>query len=397
MLVIGLLAHCSAAAQDSTLTRLVHQYRLPLTQQGTQLAGPGWDKLRQDIAKSQFVLVGEDHGAAQIPVFTTALAQEFKPTAYVAEIDKYQAQDLSNLAAEPTLPTTYMRQHPMGLSFYSWQEEFALAHFLRRQHVAIFGIDQVSQLSTGRFFERLGAEVKSPAAKAYLLGQAQAYQKQDLAAMQQGNGSFSIVQRPAALDSLRSLTRSENPKVRQMVEDFAQSAAIYQRQYAGKGGHQQRVNLMKSNLLQTLTAYQSRPGKPLPKLLFKLGAGHVGRSAGLLNGTTDVGSLMQNLADAQDAQSLHIYVMAQQGTLNNKLNPSDFSQNAIPYTVEDEPAVRPFLAPTHEAAWQVCDLRPLRRAYLRNELKIVSSDQVLLLLNFDYLVVVPTVSASHNY
>ena len=235
LLLTGLLT-TAAQAQDSTLTRLVRQHRLPLTQSGTRFGGSGWDQLRQDLAKSQFVLVGEDHGTAQIPVFTTALAQAFKPAAYVAEIDKYQAQDLNTLAAQPAPPTAYVRQHPMGLSFYSWQEEYALAHYLRSQHVPILGIDQVSQLATGRFFERLSAQVKSPAAQAYLLGRAQAYQAQDRATMQRGSGSFSIVQRPAALDSLRALLRPAGPEARRMVEDFARSGAIYQRQYSGKGG-----------------------------------------------------------------------------------------------------------------------------------------------------------------
>ncbi|RZK54406.1 MAG: hypothetical protein EOO59_11470, partial [Hymenobacter sp.] len=82
-----------AHAQDSTFTRLSQRNQFAMTLSGTQFSGPGWDKLQQDIRQSQFVLVGEDHGTAQIPAFTAALAQVFKPAVYVAEIDAYQAQD----------------------------------------------------------------------------------------------------------------------------------------------------------------------------------------------------------------------------------------------------------------------------------------------------------------
>ncbi|MEJ7663860.1 MAG: hypothetical protein WKG07_32165 [Hymenobacter sp.] len=66
-LLLSLLAASIASAQDSTLTRLIRQNQYALTPQGSQFSGPGWDKLRASIQKSQFVLIGEDHGTAQIP------------------------------------------------------------------------------------------------------------------------------------------------------------------------------------------------------------------------------------------------------------------------------------------------------------------------------------------
>lgn len=394
-LLAGLLSH-RAHAQDSTFTRLATRNRYALSQNGPQFSGAGWEKLRQDIRQSQFVLVGEDHGTAQIPAFTAAVAREFKPAVYVAEIDPYQAQDLTRLAAQPGLPTAVEHQYPFGLTFYSWAEEFELARSLRAQQVPIIGLDQVGYFSPGPFFARLAEQAQSPVAKAYLRGRSVAYQAQDRAAMLHGTSKFSIYQRPAALDSLRTITRPESPAVRQMVQDFIASAAIFEAQRTGAGGHQERINLMKHNLLQGLTAYQ-RPGQPVPKLLFKFGAIHMSRGISLLSGVYDVGNLVLNLADAQDQQSLHVLIAGRQGTKVHGFNPVDFSKNVAPYSNAKEAFVQPFPVPANDPSWQVFDLRPLRKALLRDKLKVASQDLAIILLGYDYVILIPETTASHNY
>jgi hypothetical protein len=396
-LAAGVLSH-QAQAQDSTLTRLVHKYQYDLTPANGQFSGAGWDKLQQDIRQSQLVLVGEDHGMAQIPVFTTAVAQVLKPAVYVAEIDKYQAQKLNQLAAQPGLPTAFERQHPMGLSFYSWAEEFELACSLRAQNVPIVGIDQVSIVSPGSFFIDLAGKVKSKANRAALLSRATAYQAQDRQAMVQGSNTYSIYQRPSALDSLQALTRNESPEVQQMVRDFRASSEIYQlNATSGLKSHQTRINLMKRNLLQELQAYQ-KPGQPLPKTLFKFGAMHVSRGMSLLGGVYDMGNLALNLADVHDQKSLHIFIIGKQGTQVGSFNPDDFSKNVKQYDNRDNSALKPFMAQTAAGtAWQVFDLRPLRRALVNDKLKVSSQELATILLGYDYVVIIPETTASHNY
>lgn len=96
-------------AQDSTLTRLIRQHQYALTTDSTHFAGPGWEKLRAAVQRSQVVLVGESHGLAQVPRFTAALAQALHPTAFVAEIDPYVAQALTRLSAQSGQPAAYER------------------------------------------------------------------------------------------------------------------------------------------------------------------------------------------------------------------------------------------------------------------------------------------------
>lgn len=94
-----ILSTLGVLAQDSTLTRLIGRSQYPLQVSGATFSGLGWDKLLADVRRSQFVLVGEDHGIAQILLFTAAVTREFKPAVYVAEIDPYVATTLTQFAA----------------------------------------------------------------------------------------------------------------------------------------------------------------------------------------------------------------------------------------------------------------------------------------------------------
>ncbi|TGE24597.1 hypothetical protein E5K00_05120 [Hymenobacter aquaticus] len=398
LLSAGLVGQARAQETDTTFVRLLRKNTFALTANGTELAGPGWARLQQDIQKSQLVLIGEDHGMAQIPGFATAVARELKPALYVAEIDQYQAQDLSRLAAQPGLPTAYNQQHAMSLSFYSWAEEFELARALRAQNATIIGIDQVSMMSTGSLFGRMAAQAKSKPVRAELQRRAAAYQAQDRAALVRGTNTFSIYQRPSALDSLRALTRQEGPQVQQMVRDFALSSEIYAlNQTQGAKSHQTRINLMKRSLLASLRPYD-QPGQPLPKMLFKFGAAHVGRGASLIGGVYDVGNLAVNLTDVHDQKSLHIFIIGKQGLKAGMPNPDDLSKPGIRYANDAEQMVQPFAAATSTAgAWQVFDLRPLRRYLLAGRLKVSNQTLATVLQDYDYMVIIPETTASRPY
>ncbi|SDX58512.1 hypothetical protein [Hymenobacter psychrophilus] len=387
-------AQTAAASLDTTFTRLLHKYQYPLTQTGTQLSGAGWEKLRNDIQESALVLIGEDHGMAQIPQFTQAVAQVQKPKVYVAEIDQYQARDLSRLADQPGLPVAFNRQHPMELAFYSWQEEFELAQALRRQQTAFVGVEQVGAATAGRLLTLMAEQSKNKATKAYLSNRAIVYQWRDRADMVSGTYKRTtlINLQPSTIDSLRAMTRAESPAVRQMVEDLVFSSQIFK-----TGDHRTRVNLMKRNLLAGLRPYD-QPGQPLPNMLFKFGAYHLGRGRSIWGDIYDVGNLASNLADAHDQKSLHIFVMGKQGAKTGGFNPDDFSKNAVAYSNADEDMLKPFMAATPAgSAWQVFDLRPLRRALLRDKLNVRSTDLEATILGYDYVVIIPETTASRNF
>ncbi|MBX0289880.1 hypothetical protein K3G63_05485 [Hymenobacter sp. HSC-4F20] len=400
LLLAGSLAARAQAPTDTTFARLLRSNQLTLTAEGARYSGPGWDKLRADVQKSTMVLVGEDHGMAQIPPFTQALAQVLRPKVYVAEIDRYQAQDLTRLTAQSGLPTAFSRQYPMALSFYSWAEEFELARSLRAQGAALVGIEQAGFASTGRLLALMADQVKSRTTRDYLRRQATAIQAHDRAALVAGDyGRVSVnTLRTTLLDSVRLLTRAESPQVQQVLQDLEASVAIFKTNAAGKpGGHQARINLMKRNLLRELAPYQ-RTEEPLPPMLFKFGANHMGRGRSVWGDIYDVGNLAVNLADAHDQKTLHIFIIGKQGTQVGGQNPEDFSKNVAAYSNAEAAMLRPFMAATPTGpAWQVFDVRPLRRALLRQGMMVATPQLQATILGYDYVVIIPETTASHNY
>lgn len=375
-------------AQDSTLTRLIQQHQYVLTADSTHFAGLGWDKLRAAVQRSQVVLVGEAHGLAQVPHFTAALAQLLHPTAFVAEIDPYVAQTLARLSAQPGQPAAYEQQYPESLCFYDRREEFELARTLSRQQVRLVGIDQVYGSTAAPFYTQLAGLVTHKATQAYLLHQAARYQRQTLAFERAGHDEWVMDRQPqAAIDSLLRLTATESPAARRMAQDYAASYAIYKSQ-----SHQDRLNLMKRNLLREFPAAQQ-----LPRLLVKLGANHCARglSPVTFGEFYDVGNLIQNLADCQSQQSLHLLVLGRQGTASTGTNPFFPAQNSRHYTAADNPAYQPLFALATGLDWRVVDLRPARRAITSGQLQVRNVALQRVLLGYDYAVVIPETTASH--
>jgi hypothetical protein len=391
-LTISLLLVFSRAllsqAQDSTLTRFIRQHQYALAADSTHFAGPGWEKLRAAVQRSQIVLVGEAHGLAQVPHFTAALAQVLKPSAFVAEVDPYVAQALTRLSTQQGQPAAYERQYPESLCFYDRWEEFELARQFSRQQVRLVGIDQVYGSTAAPFYAQLAGLVTRKTTRAYLLHQAARYQRQTLAFEQAGHDEWVMDQQPqAAVDSLLRLTATESLAARRMAQDYAASYAIYKSQ-----SHQDRLNLMKRNLLGEFP-----PTQPLPRLLVKLGANHCARglSPATFGEFYDVGNLVQNLADCQGQRSLHLLVIGRQGTTATGTNPYFLAQNSHHYTAADQPAYQPLFAFVTGPDWLVVDLRPARRALTGGQLQVRDVALQRVLLGYDYAVVIPETTASH--
>ena len=397
LLGLSSLAAWPAAAQDSTLTRLIGRNQYPLQVSGQQFSGAGWDNIRADVQKSQFVLVGEDHGTAQIPQFAAALAQVLKPAVYVAEIDPYVTQALTELTTQPGPPAAYLRQYPGALCFYAFAEEFELVRQLRTQQTRLVGLDQVWSFSAAPFYTRLAGQVKNKATRAYLQQRAAAYQAQDQANEQRNGHTLAMTaQAPSAGDSLLALTKNESPAVQQMAQDYVASYRIY----TERGTHQRRLNLMKHNLLQAVQPYQTAAGLATPPMLFKFGGLHLARGSSPIGYGEfyDVGNLVQNLADGQGQKSLHILILGKRGSKAISLNPRFPDKVAVTYTeadYDDDIPIKRFTDQVSGPAWSAFDLRPLRRALAEDKLQLPSRKLERVITGYDYLIVIPETTASH--
>ncbi|SHL40801.1 hypothetical protein [Flavobacterium chilense] len=340
--------------------------------------GKGWDLLKKELTKSHLVCIGEQHGVAEVPVFTGKIAEIIQPKALVVEIDPYTATKLSEIAKKPAEYSDYFKRKPYDFAFYSWQSEMNLIHKITLSNVEIWGINEINFLSIPTFFETLASTAKEDSNKKIVLKKAAAYTKNDFPLYGDTNKYNDFIAyriKNSEVDSLLYDFRNENAISQKMLRDLKLSLPIF-----SNTSYQSRVSLMKKNLLNYLYPYITADEIKIPKLLFKLGANHASRWE------FEISELADNLVDAAGKKSLHILAIGKQGTIN-AMAPVDNNKAIIAYNgLEEFKEFIPFFEKVSKDEWIVFDVRPIRRLLSNN--KIVISDPKLksYIMGFDLFV-----------
>eukprot|EP01133_Synstelium_polycarpum_P002688 gene2688-3107_t len=376
---------------DSTLLDSLVKKKVFLLTNGN-FNGPGWDMLRDEIKKVQFVMIGEQHGMAEIPYFTGKIADDFKPKALVIEIDPYSAEALKKLALKPATWPAYFKERPYDMAFYSWQTEMELARKMQLQNIDIWGLNEINFLGMERFFTDLAALTKSADNKKWALSMAKTYKEHDkpIFADEKRFGEFgAYTLKAATIDSMVTRFHNESPASKRMLNNLKLSIPAFANNYP------MRVNLMKRNLLNYLSPIQTKDSISLPKLLFKFGANHLSRSKDMLR-VYEMGNLADNLADAANKKTLHILIAGKQGT-SNFMAPVNNSEAIKPYIWakdDDLSSLHYFYNQVKENQWVIFDLRPLRSALERNKIQIKDPDLKKFITGFDVIVFFDKVSGN---
>ncbi len=386
---VSLTGH--AQAKDSvSISSLIK--KSSFTYSGGVFQGKGWDILQNEIQKVQFVLIGEQHGEAEIPICTEKVASIFKPAAFVAEVDPYTALQIKKVAKNPAGDAQHFKKWPYDLSFFSWETELQLARKLQADGVDIWGLNEVTFLSTGRFFETLSTVAKLPANKALAKRKAVEYGEHDRLLYndmkQWENTSFYQMNVPY-IDSLLFVFRNDNEQSKRMLRDLKASRPML------GGNYGLRIEMMKKNFLNYVAPYIGKDSISIPKLLFKFGANHLTRTNDL-KGTFEVGNLADNLAAAGGKKTLHILIFGKKGSYNTMISP-DNSKAIQPYNVEtdvDLSMFKPFYSQLNDQEWAVCDLRSIRRALLQGKLTGSNPDLNDFLKGYDMLVMFSPVTGN---
>lgn len=354
--------------------------------------GKGWDLLTDEIKKVQFVLIGEQHGEAEIPLFTGKIADVLKPKALVVEIDPYTASELKNVSADAKLYKPVLKLNPYAFAFYSWQEEMDMITKLRLQHTDIWGLNEINFLSMGTFFNSLAANAKLPANKKAAAKLAEAYIKNDEPLYRSGKFSKFAAYRlkESTVDSLLTLFKNESAVCKKMLADLKMSVPIF-----SNTSYLQRVNLMKKNLLNYVHSGISADKIEMPKLLFKFGANHVTRTNDVTN-NFEVGSLADNLAAAANTKTLHILIFGKEGTINN-MSVADNSKAVQAYNMLKDGDLKmfsQFTEPVINNEWAVYDLRPMRKAIRSGKYHPQNASVKEFVMGYDLLVTFAKVNGS---
>jgi hypothetical protein len=378
--------------------------RSSLAIQNGELVGPGSADLVRRARIAQFVLVGEDHGFAEVPAFVIALKRTLgadAPAYLVAEVGPLSAAKLTQASRDGAANSVELH-YPGAVPFFGWRDDLAMFEAWQQGSVlpAVWGIDQEFILSTRMHLERL-AMIAPPAGRAsaehYLARAVEA----DRALLAEHDPSVVLLPQLGDADfrSLRiAFDAHDGDEAGEILAELAESASIYRGQSQdGADSNAQRAVLMKRHFMRYYHEALRRDGRP-PRALFRLGAFHAGRGLSPIN-QFDIGNLASELAASNGSESLHILVVMRGGHVNKWLPfLADTASRNSTYDAHSELAqigAAPFIDHTAGDAWNVFDMTPLRHSAAARKAGGTLFER--LVFAYDYVVVVPEGHAAVNY
>jgi erythromycin esterase-like protein len=400
-LVLGALTLVAGApvhAQDTALTRLLIEHRHPVSIANGRLEGGGGRFLVDHGKKSRFVLIGEEHGVAQLPGFVQALVSELRPAGFntfAIEVSPLQGLRLDSLARSPRMREgldTLLASWFTTIPFYTLAEERALLTATMSREGAqppmrIWGLDY--DVSADRLFLR-ELERLVPSAGRSAVARARALADSGFASVvAQGNPTrlFAWSASDSVFEALRAALGSRpSPRARAIVEVFERTARINRLFLSGRG---YESNLLRSAYLREnfLTAFRAAEERgTAPRVVFKFGGSHMMRGVNYTH-TLDIGTAAVVVAEGRGERAFNLLILggskaktARMNILKLQYEPTGNAE----VDLDNVAWLRPALT---DSGWVVFDMHAVRLAYLRRRSTPLTPVQDRFLHAYDAIVV----------
>ena len=409
--VVGLaaLGVFPACAQNSKFMDRLLQNRYQLNVRDGQLSGTGLAVLQNAVAGAQFVLIGEDHGIAQIPQFVGAVCDMTGPEGFhtmAVETGPLASEELQRWVARDdgrAQLIEFEKKFPETIAFYNFKEEYDLlsrcAGSAQGSNFHVWGLDQELMGSSGLILTRILETHPGGEATAETQRLLQENDEAHAAAVKSGSPGdiFMMSISDHDVNRLRDLLYKQgNATSQALMNALNQSRDIYQKNMNGSGfdSNRERALLMKANFVSDYNKATEAEGKP-PKVLFKFGAWHMYKGINPLH-NNDMGNFVAELADGQGAKSLHVLILGVKGSqlrfagIGRPFQPANFS------LADDQDSDFLFLKPLFNnleaKGWTMFDLRGLRKGF--GSLESVDKEMERMIFGYDLLVLIPNVVPS---
>ncbi|MFZ2752851.1 MAG: hypothetical protein WAZ48_05335 [Lysobacteraceae bacterium] len=396
----------AVAAEPAPHAQLIAHLRASALHVGLadgRLNGLGADWLARESEDAQFVLIGEDHGMADVPQFATALwnASTQRPFDRLVIETGPHATAALEVARDNDGIAALNARHPTAIPFFNWREDGDMAANAMRDangQQTLCGIDQEFILSGRLLFRSLAKLAPDAAARDLADGYAARDDALYREMMAKRNPEIALMTQLQASDfeSMRSVFGSR-PEALTLIDDIALSAEIYRLQAnEGYRSNTMRSTLMKRNFMRCYRDEQRNT--PQPRALFRMGAMHVARGRSAV-GVMDIGNLASELAASNDATSLHVLVIAAGGDSNRWYPFADnLAAKRTPYNAKEELEIvgaLPLLEAADTDRWILIPLAPLRE---QSALRRAGGNRFeQLVYGYDAVVVIPKARAATLY
>ena len=411
--VLLALAAAVAATRVAAATPLddaIAKARAPIAVEGGKLAGAGADVLRPVLDAASFVMLGEDHGIAQIPTFGAALCAELAPHGFhylALEVGPSVAQPLEQFARAggAAREAAFAKKYPETIAFYDWKEErdmlasCASASASTAQPLQLWGIDQELMGAPVYILPQILATHPGPESKAAIEALVRADAAAHAAAAKTGDyGKLWLISAPQAeLDrAAAALAKDGSPEAQRLFASLVESRAIY----LGQSGpapylsNRERAKLMKRTFLDDLSA-AAHAEKAFPKVMIKLGAWHLYRGLNPLR-SSEMGNLIGEAAEGHGVEAVNILVL---GVKGQQLEVAGVARTPRPVALDltkpgsDFGFLAPFFAAMEPHGWTLFDLRGFRPHF--RKLGPLDPELERVIFGYDFLLLVPDPRPEH--
>jgi hypothetical protein len=388
LLAAGLVAGVAAAQPTFQVADLVARNSYPFAYTETTLTGSGAELMRAQMARSQFVLVGEDHLDHATPVFAGALFRMLHDVHgfrhLVVEQDPIAIEEAlkPGVAGNADRIADVARRWPSLFEFDTDEDLALLARVsaLTERDDAIWGVEQAT--GAVRYLEELVTLAPDESARTRAEALLVAAKAADPGPRYSVNWLVAAAT-PADLAALAAVyPTSTGSRAARLLARLAESAEIfgyYRRaeagEFVGLYNNTVREEVLKRNFLERYR--QAAAGGALPKAVFKFGANHLYHGKNPTQ-AFPIGNFAHEFAIANGAEAYGMYVIF-------------LGEGYRSYT--DYPAwLRSLLPAVEPTAPVLVDLRALR-PYQRLFRERVSAEELweqrAVLHGYDSIVVLP--------
>ncbi|MBT2620324.1 MULTISPECIES: hypothetical protein [Chryseobacterium] len=377
-------------AQDSLVTKIASQHYQIINFENNHFSGEGITNLTQTIAKHKYVLIGEDHLNNEVLDFTTYLTNHINFDNYITETDQFTIDILKKDCKKNKDHQSIAPNSNDKFSFFSFNKDHNLLDYFFENNKTVIGLDQVYYNSDAVIFQELIKITTNKVAKTKY----QALLKESTTRWDRYKKESNLVplkdgsNRPYLFSDDLGKNLAELQKLKlsdyeyRAINKLKTSNEIYILENKEKEAESNflRSSSMKENFLENLDKIKGK------RNLFKFGANHAAKDKSLLQNSSDIGNLASALADSEKEKSLHIAIIQKSGKTGSFLSESNDAEYVL--------FLRPFYRLVNkENQWLLFDLTKINEEIKKQNTSVKSGTLKNLLGGYDYLIIIPKVTA----
>jgi hypothetical protein len=404
-LLLFLFASLPAISQDTLSQGFVKQYAYTFELDSNAVHGAGWDSLKNDIQRSQFIMLGENHSSPLLSFFTKHLLSAAAKNGFnhfLLETGPVASRKLASLYTPDEklfgkrlhdfLSAFKMKIGSPPAEFMAMKNDVTMYATAFANKYTVVGLDKeyvngVDYLlnELGRYSTKANLKLEYEAA----LKNAAFHRKQELA-----TSTYAYItecKNDTVIGRFLDHVALQNENARFIVEELRKSFLIYGLNEAKEYFQSEEVRLenVKKNFGQLYYKYAKNPSSF--KAIVKFGNVHAERGISYY-WHFDVGNLLTEIAASNGNKSLHIYGMRRYRYQEDG-SVSDFYNDGY----EVYPNI---ISLTDSTKWTIVDLRPIRLLVLTGKIKVKSKPEFDLIVKNDLVLLTPVDGAyrsSMNY